>query len=123
MNKKQETVNKNIDAILEGIHKKKGKQILKINLTTINHTECSYFIICHGTSATQVDAIAHSVEETVEELTGEPVWHSDGYRNAIWILLDYGEIMVHVFQKDARDFYNLEGLWADAEITEIGEEN
>jgi len=121
MNKKQETVNRNIEAILEGVHRKKGKHILKIDLTTIHHTECSYFVICHGTSSTQVDAIAHSVEETVEELTNETVWHRDGYRNAIWILLDYGEIMVHIFQKEARDFYNLEGLWADAKITEIEE--
>ena len=121
MNKKQDAINQNIEAILEGIHRTKGKQIIKIDLTTVNHTECSYFIICHGNSSTQVDAIAHSVEETVEEFTGATVWHSDGYRNAFWILLDYGEIMVHIFRKEARDFYNLEGLWADAKITEIEE--
>jgi ribosome-associated protein len=121
MNKKQEALNRNIEAIIEGIQRIKGKNTLQIDLTTIHHTECSYFIICHGNSSTQVDAIAHSVEETVEELTGEPVWHSDGYRNSIWILLDYGEVMVHIFQKEARDFYNLEGLWADAKITRIEE--
>ena len=110
---------KTIGAIIEGIRKIKGKEITIIDLSSIDHTECEYFIICHGNSNTQVDAIAHSVEETTEEVTGEKVWHRDGYRNAIWILLDYGNIMVHVFQKDARDFYNLESLWADAKITKI----
>lgn len=121
MDKKQETVENRINAIIEGIDRLKGKEILKIDLTTIKHTECSYFIICHGTSSTQVGAIAQSVEDTMEEIVGEPAWHKDGYRNALWILLDYGDIMVHVFQEEARRFYNLEGLWADAKITKIEE--
>lgn len=112
-----------IDAIVEGIQRKKGIDLVKINLTKINHTECNYFIICHGNSTTQVDAIAHSVEDTVEELINEKVWHKDGYRNSIWILLDYANIMVHVFQKDSRKFYDLENLWADAQIDTIKEEN
>ena len=112
-----------IDAIVEGIQRKKGKEIIKIDLTKINHTECKYFIICHGTSATHVDALAHSVEETVEELTGQIAWHKDGYRNSIWILLDYADIMVHVFQKEFREFYDLENLWADAHLELIKEEN
>lgn len=112
-----------LDEILEGIKKNKGKEIVVIDLNTIKHTECGYFVICHGTSTTQVNSIALSVEETVKENTGINAWHKDGYRNSIWILLDYGDIMVHVFQKDAREFYNLEGLWADAKITRIEEEN
>lgn len=108
-----------LNAILEGIHRIKGKDIVKIDLTKINHSECNYFIICHGTSSTQVDAIAHSVEETVEELIGEKAWHKDGYQNLIWILLDYADVMVHVFQKASREFYDLENLWADAAIEEI----
>lgn len=112
-----------IDAIVEGIRRKKGLGIVKIDLTKINHTECKYFIICHGNSNTQVDAIAHSVEDTVEELINEKAWHIDGYRNSIWILLDYADIMVHVFQKDSRKFYDLENLWADAHIELIKEEN
>lgn len=123
MNIKGEETNKTIEAILEGIKRIKGKEITIIDLNTIHHTECGYFIICHGNSNTQVDAIAHSVEETTEQIAGEKVWHRDGYRNAIWILLDYGDVMVHVFQKDAREFYNLEGLWADAKITKLEEEN
>ena len=112
-----------IDAIVEGIQRTKGIDIIKIDLTKIHHTECKYFIICHGNSNTQVDAIAHSVEDTVVELINEKAWHVDGYRNSLWILLDYADVMVHVFQKEARDFYNLEGLWADAKITEIEDEN
>ena len=112
-----------IEAIVEGIQRKKGLGLVKIDLTKINHTECKYFIICHGNSNTQVDAIAHSVEDTVEELINEKAWHKDGYRNSLWILLDYSDIMVHVFQKDSRDFYDLENLWADAPIETIKEDN
>ena len=111
------------EAILEGIQRVKGKNIKIVDLESIQHTECGHFIICHGTSSTQVTAIAQSVEDTVKEIAKEEVWHRDGYRNAIWILLDYGDIMVHVFQEEAREFYNLEGLWADAEITNIEEED
>ena len=112
-----------IEAIVEGIQRKKGLDLVKIDLTKINHTECKYFIICHGNSNTQVDAIAHSVEDTVEELINEKAWHKDGYRNSLWILLDYADIMVHVFQKDSREFYDLENLWADAPIEMIKEDN
>lgn len=112
-----------IDAIVEGIQRKKGLELVKIDLTKINHTECKYFIICHGNSNTQVDAIAHSVEDTVEEITNEKAWHKDGYRNSLWILLDYADVMVHIFQKDTRNFYDLENLWADAHIEYIKEDN
>ena len=112
-----------VTAIVEGIQRKKGIDIIKIDLSKINHSECKYFIICHGNSNTQVDAIAHSVEETVVELMEEKVWHTDGYRNSIWILLDYADIMVHIFQRDSRRFYDLENLWADAHIELIKEEN
>lgn len=112
-----------LENILEGIKKIKGKEILVIDLNSVHHTECGYFVICHGTSTTQANSIALSVEETVKENTGINAWHKDGYRNSIWVLLDYGEIMVHVFQKDARDFYDLEGLWADAKRTKIEDEN
>lgn len=112
-----------IHAILEGIQRIKGMDIVKIDLSKINHSECNYFIICHGNSTTQVDAIAHSVEDTVEEIVGEKAWHKDGYQNAIWILLDYADVMVHVFQRESRDFYDLENLWADAAMEKIKTEN
>ena len=122
MSVKTEVKDKLLEAVLEGIQRMKGKEITLIDLNSIQHTECDYFIVCHGTSSTQVDAIAHSVEESVKELCDENVWHRDGYKNSLWVLLDYGDIMVHVFQKETREFYNLEGLWADAKITEIKEE-
>ncbi|MBN1924252.1 MAG: ribosome silencing factor [Prolixibacteraceae bacterium] len=111
-----------IEAIVEGVQKKKGEGIIDLDLEKTGNTECNHFIICHGNSNTQVEAIARSVEETVEELTGENVWHSDGYRNAQWILLDYSDVMVHVFQKDLRAHYDLESLWADAEINKYNSE-
>ena len=123
MSKKGKVTDKILEAVIEGIQRIKGKEIKLIDLNTIQHTECGYFVVCHGTSTTQVDSIAHSVEDTVKEITDENVWHRDGYRNSIWILLDYGDIMVHVFQEEAREFYNLEGLWADAKITKIKEAN
>lgn len=123
MYSKETETDKTIEAILEGIRRIKGKEITLIDLSTIHHTECDWFIICHGNSSTQTDSIARSVEETVEELTGIKTWHTDGYKNSIWILLDYGNIMVHVFQKSAREFYKLEELWSDASLTKIEEEN
>jgi len=123
MNKIEEITEKTKAAILEGIQKIKGKNITIINLNSIDYTECGYFIICHGSSSTQVSSIAHSVEKTVKEDTGENAWHVEGYQNSIWILLDFGEIVVHVFHEDARRFYNLEELWADAKLTKLDSEN
>lgn len=117
------TKNHLIEAIIEGARRKKGLKILNLDLTRLNNTECSHFIICHGTSSTQVEAIAHSIEETVEELTNQDVWHTDGYKNAQWILLDYAEIMVHVFHEEWRKHYDLEQLWADAEFINYNSEN
>ncbi len=112
-----------VEAAVEGIRRLKGKKIAIIDLTTIHHTECDSFVICHGTSNTHAESIARSVEETVKEMTGLKTWHKDGYQNAIWILLDYGEVMVHVFREDARNFYNLEGLWSDAAVDYLNDEN
>lgn len=108
-----------VEAIIEGIQRKKGLEIVDIDLQVLNNTECDHYIICHGTSNTHVDAIAHSVEETVEELKNEPAWHRDGYKQAQWILIDYANIMVHVFLEPVRRLYDLEGLWADGRILNI----
>lgn len=112
-----------IDAIIEGVKRRKGKEIVDLDLTRLGNTECNHFIICHGSSNTQVEAIARSVEETVEETIGENVLHTDGYRNAQWILLDYSDIMVHIFQEDWRKHYDLENLWADAKVKKYNTEN
>ncbi len=123
MNKNDQITQKTKDAILEGIKKIKGKDITIIDLNTIHYTECGYFIICHGNSTTQVSSIAHSVEKVVEEELKIKAWHAEGYKNSIWILLDFGEIIVHVFNEATRDFYNLEGLWSDAKTIKIDSEN
>lgn len=112
-----------LDAIIEGVQRKKGIDIVVVDLRETDNTECDYFVICHGSSNTQVNSLGQSVEETVKELIDERAWHTDGYRNAQWVLLDYANIMVHVFQKEYRDFYNIEGLWADAKFTNIESDN
>lgn len=122
MNRTEEITKKTKEAILEGIKKIKGKNITIIDLNTIHHTECGYFIICHGSSSTQVSSIAQSVEKTVKEEIKEKAWHVEGYNNSIWILLDFGEIVVHVFHEDTRNFYKLEELWADAKIVNLDKE-
>lgn len=111
-----------LETILQGIQNKKGNDIVKVDLTVLENTFCQFFVICHGNSNTQVSAIAESVVQIVKKDLQEKVWHKEGLENAHWVLLDYGDIVVHIFQKEFRDFYNLEELWADAKI-EYVEEN
>ncbi|MDD2387222.1 MAG: ribosome silencing factor [Bacteroidales bacterium] len=105
------------NAILE----KKGEELLNLNLTEIENTVAEYFIICHANSSTQVNAIANSIEEMVKKNTGEKPWKKEGYSNSEWVLLDYVNVVVHVFQTQSREFYKLEKLWADAETTLIND--
>ncbi len=108
-----------VDAIVEGIRRKKGLEIINIDLSGEGDAACDNFIICHGNSNVHVDAIARSVEESVEELAKESVWRQDGSQNAQWILLDYVNVMVHIFQEPFRRFYDLESLWGDGTIYNI----
>lgn len=108
-----------VDAVVEGIQEKKGTNIAVLDLTELDHSVCEYFIICDGDSNTHVDAVAGSVEDIVRKMTTERPYHSEGFENAEWILLDYVDVVVHVFQRSMRSFYNLEGLWADAKRTDI----
>lgn len=107
------------DAIIQGIADKKGKNIVCLNMSKVAESICDYFVICEGDSSIQVDTIARSVEETVFKATGEDVFHKEGYENGEWIVLDYVDVVVHIFQPQVRSFYNLESLWADAESEEI----
>ncbi len=107
------------DAIVEGILEVKGKNISILNLQGIHNRVCDYFIICQADSNTQVNAIAGSVEEIVKKLTGERPYKKEGFENSEWVLVDYVTVVVHIFQTQIRNFYNLESLWADAEVTEI----
>lgn len=108
-----------VDSIIEGIQEVKGKDISILNLTSIENAVCDYFVICTGDSSTQVDAIASSVERTTRDNIKEKPWHNEGSTNSEWILLDYVNVVVHVFYRETREFYNIEGLWADAERTNI----
>ncbi|MCC6690588.1 MAG: ribosome silencing factor [Bacteroidia bacterium] len=110
-----------VDAAIKGIQEKKGQNIVCIDLRKIENAVCEYFIICDGNSGTQVSAIADSIKEEVKKLTSEKPFHSEGYENSQWILIDYVTVVVHVFLPDVRRFYNLEDLWADAEILEYAE--
>lgn len=106
------------ELIVEGIREKKGLKITSMHLGLIKNAICEQFVICHGTSRTQVEAIADSVKEHVKKHLGVRPWRSEGYENAEWILIDYFDVVVHVFQQQTREHYKLEELWADAELKE-----
>lgn len=108
-----------VDAAVEGVLEVKGKNIAVLDLQSIHNRVCDYYIICQADSSTQVNAIAGSVEEMVKKRIGERPYHTEGFQNSEWILVDYVNVVVHVFQSHIREFYNLEALWADAEITKI----
>jgi ribosome-associated protein len=107
------------DVIVESILNKKGKDPVIMDFTKMNNGICDAFIICHGTSRTQVEALAENVIQEVKKKTGQNPYHKEGFENAEWILIDFNEIIVHIFQDDRRSFYNLEQLWADTKITRV----
>jgi len=107
-----------LSIVIEGIARRKGNNAVSLDLSKFENAICDYFVIADAESTTQVMAIADSVREILREEAGLKIWSSMGYENAQWILLDFGDIVVHVFQKPYRDFYNLEGLWADAPLIE-----
>ena len=107
------------EAAILGIQEKKGKQITKLNLEDLEHSVTNNFVICHGTSRPHVEAIADSVIEFVKLNTGYNPVHKEGIKNAEWILIDYFDLVVHIFQEPTRRFYKLEELWADAEIEQF----
>jgi ribosome-associated protein len=102
--------------IVKGIFEKKGLNVLKIDLRKLENRIADYFVICHASSITQVDSICDSVEDTVRIGTGEKPFHVEGSDNCFWVLLDYGNVIVHIFLEEYRNFYNLESLWADAKF-------
>jgi ribosome-associated protein len=107
--------------IIEGLENNKGLDIKLLDLREIQNSICDYFIICSGTSNTHVESLASSVQKTVSKNLKEKPWHTEGEQVAQWILLDYVNVIVHVFQKNIRDHYDLEGLWGDAKFTIFSE--
>jgi len=116
-------INNNIllTSIIKGIQDVKGEEISVFDLRKIENSVCDFFVICSGTSSTNVKAIANSVQLETSETANESPWNSEGKVNAEWVLLDYGGIVVHIFTKETREYYALEDLWADAEISVISE--
>lgn len=119
MQKKQAGTDQLITQIIRGIEDVKGQDIEILDLREIENTVCDYFIICNGTSNTQVNAIVNSIQKSVSKALKENPWHVEGSDNAEWILLDYVHVVVHVFQKHIREFYDIEGLWGDAKSVKI----
>lgn len=108
-----------ISVIISGIEDVKGKEISILDLRGIENTVCDYFIICEGTSNTQVNAIVNSIQKKVSKELKDHPWHVEGADNAEWVLMDYVNVAVHVFQKHIREYYDIEGLWGDAKTTVI----
>lgn len=110
-----------LDTIIRGIQEKKGIEILSIDLREVSDNLCDYFVVCHGDSASQVRAIAEEVERLAKKELSEQVCHKEGFDNLEWVLMDFFSIVVHVFHKEKRYFYNLEELWSDGIVKEYKE--
>lgn len=119
MQKRKASADELIALILQGIEEVKGQNINLLDLRDIENTVCDYFIICNGTSNTHVNAIVGSIQKTVSKAIKDKPWHVEGEDNAEWVLMDYVNVVVHVFQKQIREFYDIEGLWGDAKFTTI----
>ena len=108
-----------VDSIIKGIQDKKGSDIVVADLTQTDGAVCSYFVICQGSSPTQVEAIAGSVGDYVREAEGEKPVSCVGLGAAQWVAIDFVDVMVHIFLPETRAYYDLENLWEDAKLTRI----
>ncbi len=109
-----------LSEILHQLEEIKAKDVVLMDLRDIDSAVCSYFIVCTGTSSTHVSSIVGFVEKEVSRSLKERPWHVEGSGNAQWVLMDYSDIVVHVFQEYTRGFYDIESLWGDAKVTPIG---
>ena len=107
------------DAVVAGMQENKAKDITVLDLRKVSGAVTDFFVICSGDSSTQVEGIADSVVRFTRKELKEKPWHIEGKSNAEWILMDYVNVVAHVFYKDVRSFYDLEDLWADAVRTDI----
>lgn len=114
-----EEIKRLVKTITKGIQEKKGHQIVIADLSEMDGAICKYFVICQGNSPTQVEAIADSVEEFARINEGEKPVKIAGIENAMWVAMDYVDVMVHIFLPEVREYYNLENLWQDAPQTAI----
>lgn len=107
--------------VVRGMLEKKAANIIVMDLRNVKNAITDFFVICSGNTDTQIDAIATSIEEEIIKASGIRPWHQEGRQNKEWILLDYVDVVAHVFRKDRRKFYDLESLWGDAELSQIAE--
>jgi len=119
MTKKNTNIDETLSLIIQGIEDVKGADITLLDLRKIDTAVCDYFVFCNGNSNTQVNAIVNSIQKVVSKETHDKPWHVEGTENGEWVLMDYVNIVVHVFQKHIRAYYNIEDLWGDAQITHI----
>lgn len=105
--------------IIESILDKNGEKIIQMDLQNLKNTVCDYFVICQANTGIQIQTIADHIASKVKTELKEKVWHIEGYNNAQWVLLDFSNVVVHIFDEKYRQFLDIEGLWADAKIKEI----
>lgn len=110
-----------VEEIVNGLQEKKGKEIVSLDLREIENAVTDFFVICSGDSNTHVNALAGSVEEEVRKAIKDKPWHIEGTTNGEWVLLDYVNVVVHIFQRSMREHYNIEGLWADGIVKDYSE--
>jgi ribosome-associated protein len=111
-----------VDLVVKGMQEKKAHSITIIDLKNVKSAVADYFVLCSANTDTQVDAIRTSIEEEVWKASGQDVWKKEGMQNREWILLDYADVVAHIFRTDRREFYGLEDLWGDADITMLDDE-
>ncbi|WP_276497872.1 ribosome silencing factor [Pontibacter litorisediminis] len=107
------------ELVVKGMQERKASDIVVMNLKSLKNAVSDYFVIASATSDTQLDAIASSIEEEVHKATGQNPWQTEGRINKEWVLLDYVDVVAHVFLRDKREFYALEELWGDAKIEHV----
>lgn len=107
------------EMVVEGMKEKKAEDVVVLDLSEIKNAVASYFVIASGNSDTQITAISDSIEEMVYKNLQQEPWHKEGVQNAEWVLLDYVDVVAHIFSKKTREFYGLEDLWGDAVINQI----
>ncbi|MBT6965634.1 MAG: ribosome silencing factor [Flavobacteriales bacterium] len=122
MAKKIDATNILLENIINAIQDVKGKEIISLDLRKIDSAICKYFVICTGTSNTQVNAIESNIKKTISRDLGEKPFHIEGNNIGEWVLMDYSDIIVHVFQEKTRAFYNIEDFWGDAKFKNYKEE-
>lgn len=121
VSRKAET-EKLVEEIINGLCEKKGKRIVTLDLRKIDSAVTDFYVVCSGDSNTHVNALAGSVEVEVKKTLDDRPWHIEGTSNGEWVLMDYVNVVVHIFQRGQREHYNIEGLWADAIVKEFDEE-